>query len=79
MQRIVLTRSDFAELCAGKVVVQDGVEIALGDIGMDAMHEAVHQRTPDYQSTYLNHLRQGVQDIETLRGAGLYVDTDNRF
>jgi hypothetical protein len=72
MQRIVLTRSDFAELCAGKVVVQDGVEIALGDIGMDAMREAVHQRAPDYQSTYLNLLR-----IETLRGAGLYVLTRN--
>lgn len=37
MKRILLTKEDFESLVGGKVIEQDGVQIALQDIGYDVM------------------------------------------
>jgi hypothetical protein len=42
-KRILLTEDDFKTLVRGNIVVQDGVEIALQDIGYHRMREILNE------------------------------------
>lgn len=47
MKRVLLTKEDFKNLVSGKIAEQDGIEIALQDIGYDAMSKIINKLKQD--------------------------------
>ena len=45
MKRILLTKEDFETLVSGKIAEQDGVQIALQDIGYEVMFDIIEKLT----------------------------------